>query len=113
MQGKTTKFRKREESAPLVDLSGACQTANAEVTSRSMSSGAAISSWRRRARAVSPQAPSSTKVAIRTPASVTITVRADDGIDLIKTDRSASSATCAVKNLVKRGSISLLYEVLK
>src|SRR5688500_14798505 len=86
---------------------------NADVTSRSTNSGAASSSPRRRARAVSPQIPSSTKTATRTPASVTITIRPDDGIDVVETYRSPRSASCAFKNLIKRWSISLFDEVLQ
>jgi hypothetical protein len=44
---------------------------------------------------------------------VTITICTDDGIDFVKTDRSATSAACAIKNLVKRWSISLFDEQLQ
>jgi hypothetical protein len=44
---------------------------------------------------------------------VTITICSDDGIDFVKTDGSATSADCAIKNLVKRWSISLFDEQLQ
>jgi hypothetical protein len=44
---------------------------------------------------------------------VTITIRTDDGIDLIKTDRSASSAARAIKNFVKGWAIGLVDEHLQ
>jgi hypothetical protein len=43
----------------------------------------------------------------RTPASATITIRANDGIDLIEADGSAGSAACAIKNFVERRLIGL------
>jgi hypothetical protein len=49
-------------------------------------------------------------MATRTPASVTITIRPNDGINLIEADGAASSAACGIKNLVKRWSIGLLDE---
>ena len=57
--------------------------------------------------------PSSTNMATRTSASVTITIRADDGIDLIESDISAGSAACTVKNFVKRGSFGFFDEQLQ
>jgi len=44
---------------------------------------------------------------------VTITIRPDDGIDVVETYRSPRSASCAFKNLIKRWSISLFDEVLQ
>jgi hypothetical protein len=44
---------------------------------------------------------------------VTITIRTNDRIDFIKTDRSASSTARAIKNLVKRWSIGLVDEQLQ
>ena len=62
---------------------------------------------------MSPHMPSSTNMATRTPASVTITIRADHGIDLIETDGSPSSAACTIKNFVKCGSIGFFDEQLQ
>jgi hypothetical protein len=47
-------------------------------------------------------------MATRTPASVIITIRTDNGIDLLKTDGSASPTACVIENLVKSWSIGLL-----
>ena len=52
-------------------------------------------------------------MATRTPASVTITIRADDGVDLIETDGSPSSAAGTFKNFVKCGSIGFFDEQLQ
>ena len=52
-------------------------------------------------------------MATRTPASVTITIRADDGSDLIETDGSPSSAGCTIQNFVKGGSIGFFDEQLQ
>ena len=62
---------------------------------------------------MSPHMPSSTNMATRTPASVTITIRADDGVDLIETDGSPSSAAGTFKNFVKCGSIGFFDEQLQ
>ena len=59
------------------------------------------------------RSPSSTKTATRTAASVTITIRPDDRIDVVETYQSRRSATCALKNLIKRWSISHFDEVLQ
>jgi hypothetical protein len=44
---------------------------------------------------------------------VTITIFTNDRIDLVDADRSAGSAARGTEDLVKRGSISFLNEVLE